>query len=62
MKVVESVNFAYDGKTDRIHLYACFKESATVTRVEPNRYNASKKVLASATIGMDDNSLPAKWD
>lgn len=37
MKVVESVNFAYDGKTDRIHLYACFKESATVTRVELTR-------------------------
>ena len=37
MRTAESINFAYDATTDRIHLYACFKDTAGITRVELTR-------------------------
>lgn len=37
MKTAESINFAYDARNDRIQLYACYKETDRVTRVELTR-------------------------
>lgn len=37
MKLAQSINFAYDPKSDRIQLYACFKDGDKVTRVELTR-------------------------
>ena len=37
MKTAESINFAYDAKTDRIALYACYRGATGITRVELTR-------------------------
>jgi hypothetical protein len=56
VKTAQSVNFAYDPRADRIELYACYEESAGVTRVELTRRYLSR-FLPSVSARVSEQGL-----
>ena len=60
MKTAESINFTYDAKTDRIALYACYKGTTGVTRVELTRRFLSHFLPSISTRVSDQGLTPLR--
>jgi hypothetical protein len=60
MNTAESINFAYDAKTDRIQLYACYKDTDGVTRVELTRRFLSRFLPSISSLVSEQGLTPQR--